>query len=109
MTDPNSTSGPVFGGQVSPSLGDILLQELSPNLIQRFYNQRVTNGIGFRTVQKTHTVIHASLNSAMKLGILNRNPDSATQPPKPFRKQMILLNEKQVRLNFLEVNLSGCP
>lgn len=45
----------------------------------------------------------------MKLGILNRNPDSATQPPKPFRKQMILLNEKQVRLNFLEVNLSGCP
>lgn len=82
---------------IGPKLGEIKLQELSPSLIQRFYNQIVANGVGLRTSQKTHTLIHASLNTAMKQGLIGRNPDSATTPPKPHQKEMRFLNETQAK------------
>ncbi|MCW5886873.1 MAG: hypothetical protein KIT07_01990 [Anaerolineales bacterium] len=72
---------------IAPALGKIRLRELSPSVIQRSYSQMVSDGIGLRTVQKAHTVIHASLNAAMKLGIIGRNPDDATQPPNLFTKK----------------------
>jgi integrase len=91
---------------IGPKLGDVRLQELSPSLIQRFYNQLVADGIGLRTAQKTHTLIHASLNTALKLGVIGRNPDDSTQPPKPIHKEMRFLNEDQVKhlLSFAKAN-----
>ena len=82
---------------ISPAMGKVKLRELTPSLIQRFYNQMVSDGVGLRTVQKTHTVIHASLNAAMKLGIIGRNVDDATQPPKPVHKEMKFWNQAQVQ------------
>lgn len=82
---------------ILPSLGKIKLRDLNPSAIQRFYNQKVTEGVGLRTVQKTHVVIHASLNAALKLGLIGRNPDDATQPPKPTHKEMRFLNQIEVK------------
>lgn len=82
---------------IAPALGKIRLRELSPSVIQRYYSQMVSDGTGLRTVQKSHTVIHASLNAAMKLGIIGRNPDDATQPPKPVHKEMKFWNQEQVQ------------
>ncbi len=87
---------------IAPALGKIKLRDVNPSLIQRFYSQRVSEGIGLRTVQKCHTVIHASLNAAMKLGIIGRNPDDATQPPKPVHREMKCWNQEQVQ-KFLAV------
>ena len=81
---------------IQPALGRTKLRDLNPTTIQRFYNQKVTDGIGLRTVQKMHTVIHASLNAAMKLGLIGRNPDDATQPPKPVHKEMHFLSQEEV-------------
>lgn len=82
---------------IAPALGKIKLRELSPSIIQRYYSQMVSDGVGLRTVQKSHTVIHASLNAAMKLGMIGRNPDDATQPPKPVHKEMRFWNQEQVQ------------
>jgi integrase len=82
---------------IGPSIGDIRLQNLTPRIIQQFYNQKITEGLGLRTAQKTHTVIHASLNAALKLGMIARNPDNATVPPKPVPKEMKYLKEEQVK------------
>jgi len=92
------TYGQLIRDYVNPVLGKIRLRDLNPSAIQKFYDRKVAEGLGLRTVQKTHTVIHAALNSAMKLGLLGRNPDSATQPPKPGRKEMSFLNAAQVRI-----------
>ncbi len=91
---------------IGPKLGNVRLQDLTPSLIQRFYNQSVSEGIGLRTAQKTHTLIHASLNTALKLGVIGRNPDDSTQPPKPLQKEMRFLNEAQVKhlLSFAKAN-----
>lgn len=82
---------------IGPTLGEIKLRDLSPNQIQHFYNECVDAGIGLRTVQKTHTVLHASLNFAMKAGMIGRNPAKATQPPKPKQKEMRFLNAEQAK------------
>ena len=86
---------------IRPTLGDIRLNELNSRHIQRFYNKKVSEGIGLRTVQKAHTIIHASLNSARKFGLIPYNPDDETNPPKPKPRAMKFLNQEQVRL-FLE-------
>src|SRR3990172_3581918 len=91
------TYGQLIRDYIKPVLGKIRLRDLNPSAIQMFYDKKVAEGLGLRTVQKTHTVIHAALNSAMKLGLLGRNPDNATQPPKPVRKEMKFLNTDQVR------------
>lgn len=82
---------------ILPTLGKIKLRDLNPSAIQRFYNQKVAEGVGLRTVQKAHTVIHASLNAALKMGLIGRNPDDATQPPKPTHKEMRFLNQGEVK------------
>lgn len=83
---------------INPALGRIRLRELNSRQIQRFYNSKVSEGIGLRTVQKTHTVIHASLNSARKFGMIPFNPDDATSPPKPKQKPMKFLNKEQIKI-----------
>ncbi|MDA1330412.1 MAG: site-specific integrase [Chloroflexi bacterium] len=82
---------------ILPSLGKVKLRDLTPTAIQRFYNRLVADGVGLRTVQKTHTVIHASLNAAMKLGLIGRNPDDATQPPKPVHREMRFLTQAEAK------------
>ena len=91
------TYGQIIRDYINPVLAKVRLRDLNPSVIQRFYDKKVADGLGLRTVQKTHTIIHAALNSALKLGLLGRNPDNATQPPKPMRKEMMYLNTAQVK------------
>ena len=78
-------------------MGSGQLRELNSRQIQRFYNSKVSDGLGLRTIQKTHTVIHASLNSARKFGMIPFNPDDATSSPKPKSKPMKILNQNQIK------------
>jgi len=82
---------------ILPVLGNVRIRDLTPSMIQRFYNEKVAEGVGLRTVQKTHTVIHASLNAAMQMGLIGRNPDDATQPPRPVPKEKRILTQDEAR------------
>lgn len=79
------------------NLGKIKLIELTPGHIQALYDQRLQDGVGPRTVQLVHAVIHRCLNHAVKIGVLSRNPDDATIPPKPKKKEMAFFDEDQVQ------------
>ena len=63
---------------IKPSIGMYKLRELSTRRIQSFYNQLVEKGVGLRTIEKNHSIIHASLNSALKYGLVLSNPDTFT-------------------------------
>lgn len=82
---------------IAPVLGSVKLRELTPLLIQRLYNSQLDKGIGERTVQKTHAILRASLNSAKKMGVMTHNPANAASPPKTKTKEMQILNEDQIR------------
>jgi len=78
-------------------LGKFQLRDLKPEHIQQLYNQMVKKERGLRTVQLVHSVLHRALVHAVKLGLISRNPDDATTPPKPKLKEMQFLDENQVQ------------
>lgn len=93
---------------IIPYLGKIKMIELTAGQIQSLYDRRLQHGVGPRTVQLVHAVIHRSLNHAVKIGVLSRNPDDATIPPKPKKKEMAFFDEDQVQL-FLIVAQANQP
>lgn len=82
---------------ILPALGNFPIRDIKPEQIQRLYNNMVKKGFGLRTVQLVHSVLHRALVHGVKLGLLSRNPDDATTPPKPKRKEMRFLDENQVQ------------
>ncbi len=91
---------------IKPRLGMYKLRELSTRRIQGFYNHLVRQGVGLRTIEKNHSVIHASLNYALKYGLIASNPDTFTDPPKPKKKEMRYLNVEEVK-KLLQVSKEG--
>lgn len=82
---------------ILPRIGERKLREIKPALIQQVYNQMVNEGYSLRTVQYVHAVIHRAFEHAVKLGLIPRNPDDATTPPKPKPKEMKFLDNAQVQ------------
>ena len=89
--------GQIINDHIIPTLGKIKLIDLHPDRIQRLYNERIQDGIGHRTIQLTHSVLRRALNQGVKLGLIIRNPTSATNPPKPIQNEMKVLNEFQAQ------------
>ncbi|MGB2964013.1 MAG: site-specific integrase [Anaerolineales bacterium] len=85
---------------MKPKLGMYKLRELSTRRIQGFYNHLVEQGVGLRTIEKNHSVIHASLNYAVKYGLIASNQDAFTDPPKPKKKEIKYLNIEEVKKLF---------
>jgi len=89
---------------ILPVLGQFKLKEIKPEHIQELYNVMVGNGKGLRTVQLTHSVFHRALNDAMRLGLISRNPDGVTNPPKPIAKEMSFFDEGQAQKLLIAAN-----
>ena len=70
---------------------------MRPDQIQSLYNKYVENGVGLRTIELTHAVLRGSLNHAVHLGLLNRNPATAATPPKPRPDEKVVLTETQIQ------------
>ena len=88
----------IVAQHINPSLGSIKLREkICPDMIQRFFNLKITAGTSSRTVQMIHAVLHRALEQALKLGLITRNPASAVIKPRVRRTEMKVLNDIQVR------------
>lgn len=74
--------------------------------IQGFYNHLVEQGVGLRTIEKNHSIINGSLNTALKYGLIAANPDAFTDPPKPEKKEMRYLNIEELK-KLLQVAKEG--
>jgi integrase len=79
-------------------LGDFLLRELKPQHVQSFYVEKLNQGTSPRTTRLIHSVLHAALNQALKLGVVVRNVSDAASLPKIPYKEMMTLDDYEVRL-----------
>ncbi len=59
---------------VVPELGALRLREVTSPVVQAFYGRLRDRGLGARTVQKAHAVLHRALASAERSGLLDHNP-----------------------------------
>jgi integrase len=82
---------------ILPNLGNIKLKDLRPDNIQSLYNKKLKDGASERTVILIHSVLHRSLNLAVKWELLGRNPADAVTRPRIRRKEMKTLDDTQVR------------
>ncbi len=82
---------------IKPSLGNILLRDLTPHQVQMLYTSKLEEGTSPRTTRLIHSVLHAALNHALKLGLVIRNVSDAVTLPKVPRKEMKTLDDYQVR------------
>ena len=94
---------------LTPALGNILLTQLKPERLQRYYSEKLSGGrcdgkgpLSQTTVSHHHTCLHRALKMALKWGLINRNPADAVTPPRPQHLEMQTMNEDEVH-TLLEV------
>ena len=59
----------------------VKLQELTPALLQSYYNTQLKAGLSPNTVRKHHANIHKCLDYAVRLGMITVNPSIMTELP----------------------------
>jgi len=88
-----------------PSLGSIVLAQLKPEHLQRYYSEKLSNGrcdskggLSAKTVRHHHVTLHDALQSAVKWGLLSRNPADAVSPPHFQRAEMHTMTEDDIQV-----------
>ncbi|GAI44994.1 unnamed protein product, partial [marine sediment metagenome] len=84
-------------------LGNMLLIQLKPEHLQRYYSEKLSGGrcdgkggLSPRTIRHHHVTLHDALESAVKWGMLSRNPADAVKPPPYQHAQWNILNEDNI-------------
>lgn len=91
---------------ILPHLGRYNLDELTPTIVQKFYNRlsHPSSGkkpLSAKTVRCIHGVLHQALEQAVFVGEITTNPTNACKLPKVKRKELVPLEDSQVQ-SFLE-------
>ncbi len=91
---------------ILPYLGAKKLTQLKTTDIQKHYNRllesgRMNNngkgkGLSNATVRGIHMVLREALDSAVREGLIPRNPADGTSPPKIYRKEKQVLTKDQL-------------
>lgn len=83
-----------------PGLGKILLTQLKPEQLQRYYAEKLAGGrrdgkggLSARTVRHHHVTLHTALGVAVKMGLTGRNAADAVTPPRYQRHEFQVLTE----------------
>jgi integrase len=92
-----------------PTLGSIVLTKLTPQRIQAYYAEKGKSGtltghgiLSPRTIRHHHVTLHGALQTAVRWGLLVRNPADAVTSPRFERRDMQTLDDDGLR-SFLAV------
>src|SRR5216683_1935961 len=86
---------------VTPALGHIALQDLRPEHLQRYYNEKVQQGLAASTIKLHHKIVSHALAQAEKNQLVLRNVCRLTELPRQPRKEMRTLTIAQVTTQLL--------
>jgi integrase len=88
--------------QIIPHLGSVILQKLRPPQIHDWHVMLLKSGgkdgrsLSARTVGHAHRVLHRSLERALLLEMIARNPAHVVRPPKPNVTEVEILSREQI-------------
>ena len=86
---------------VIPAVGNVELQKLTPRQIQNIYAGMLKRGLSNTTVSQLHRILHKALGTAVKWGMIARNPTDAVTAPRPADQEMAMWDEDTI-WRFLE-------
>lgn len=80
---------------IKDTIGGFKLCELSPIIIQQFYNEKLKNGklngsggLSPKTLKNLHNMLHKALEQAVLLDMISKNPANSVIIPKGQKKEM---------------------
>jgi len=82
---------------IKPALGSVKLKALQPTAIQRMYNDKLKGGLSPKTIRNMHGAFHRSLETAVRLGFIPRNPSSACTLPRAEDKEIQPLDTPDIQ------------
>jgi integrase len=82
---------------IKPGIGSIKLSALRPDHLQKLYSDKLNSGLSRRTVQYIHSIIHRSLNQALRWGLVARNVSDLVDAPSVKRKPPQFLSPEEVK------------
>ncbi len=86
---------------IVPELGNIKLESLRPDQVQAFYTKKLRSGLSPSTVKYIHSILHKTLNQALRWGLVTRNVTDLVDTPKIIKKAPQIWNAEQL-MTFLE-------
>lgn len=85
----------VIKGHIIPDLGNIRLIQLNSSHLNQLYTKKLDSGLSNRWVEYIHGVLKRSLNTAIRWGLLTKNPtDFVTPPAVKFRAPSVWTSEQ---------------
>jgi hypothetical protein len=69
------------GANIKPRLGSKTINKLSPADLDRFYGQLAKSGLTPLSIRKSHTILSAAFNQAVRWGWIDVNPVLRASPP----------------------------
>ncbi len=103
---PRTTEGyeHIIRQHIAPALGNTILTALKPEHLQRYYAEKQSTGrrdgkggLSGKTVRHHHITLHGALQSAVKWGLIARNPADAVSPPRFQRKELHTMTESDIQ------------
>jgi len=86
---------------ISPGLGHIPLQKLTPYQIQQYYTKSMReDGLSPNSVHKHHILLHTALKLAYRQGILAENPVNKVEAPRERPPRQVYYTPDQLKVLF---------
>lgn len=82
---------------IAPRIGDVKLDKLTPQHVQRMMNDMIGTGLSPTTVQRARAVLRRGLGYAVKWGYVPRNVATLVDPPRVVTKHVQPLSAEQTR------------
>lgn len=88
----------IFKSGIQPVLGKVLMADLKPDTIQKYYDKKLADGASNTTVRHHAMFLHRALKDAVKRQLLSRNPADAELLTLPSlqRREMQTYDEETV-------------
>lgn len=124
IVKPNRADTTVYGytkiieNHLSPALGDIPVQQLTPTHIQQYYTMLLRDkGLSANTIRRHHDLLSSALRTAMRQDVLIRCPTDRVEPPRVIPKEAKYYSPENLKRLYTEVEgtwlelvvrLAGC-
>lgn len=88
---------------IKPGLGAVKLKELTPLMVQHFYNEEAKEhdgrkGLSPKSIKDLHGVLHKALQQAVDIGFLRNNPASHCKIPRIEKPDIQPLDSYEITL-----------
>jgi len=94
---------------LTPHIGHIPLARLSPAAIQNLYVTLIEGGLKATTVRRATGILHVALGEAVRRGLILRNPQENTTPPRVERYEPKVPEATQVAAYLADACRTATP